>query len=278
MIKIVTDSTADIPQEIAAELGLTIVPLSVAIDGETYRDGVDMTSAEFIDTMAAAKDLPKSSQPAVGAFVETFNELGKDGAEVLSIHLTDKMSGTYNSAAAAAELSDAKVTVHNSKYISHALGFQVREALELAKKGLRIEEIREKLEEIREKTHLYIVVDKLDNLVKGGRIGRGTAFIGGLLNIKPIATLANGEYTPVAKVRSYSQVIKFLAKQIAEDVKGKTIKRVGIAHANAMEHVDQLCDAVKDLIGKDKIDITFTTPVISTHTGAGALALMYVTD
>jgi len=278
MIKIVTDSTADIPQEVAAELGITIVPLAVTIDGENYRDGVDITSAEFIEKMKQANELPKSSQPPVGAFVETFNELGKDGSEVLSINITDRMSGTYNSACAAAELSDAKVTVHNSKYISHALGFQVREAVEMVKKGLKVEEILERLEEIREKTSLFIVVDKLDNLAKGGRIGRGTALIGGLLNIKPIASLANGEYTPVAKVRNWNQVIKFLANKFAEDVKDKTIKHIGIAHANAMEQVDHLCESIKDIVNKERISIVYTTPVISTHAGEGAFAFMYMAE
>ncbi len=278
MIKIVTDSTLDLDHDFLKELDVTVVPLLVTVKGTTYRDGVDITNSEFMNIMAQSDELPKSSQPPIGQFLETFNALGADGSEVLSINLTDRMSGTYQSACAAANMSDAKVTVHNSSYISQALGFQVKEAVSLAKKGLKIDAIIERLEQVRKNTSLYIVVDKLENLAKGGRIGKGAAFIGSLLNIKPIASLENGEYTPVAKVRNYSQVIKFLAARFAEEVKGKTIKYVGISHADGLEHAHSLCEAVKDIISKDRINIFPTTSVISTHTGPGAIAFMYMAE
>ncbi|MED4204101.1 DegV family protein [Neobacillus mesonae] len=274
-VKIVTDSTMDMPEEIIEKLGIEIVPLAITIDGETYLDRVELNSVDFIKKMEGSKELPKSSQPSVGAFLEVYDRLGMEGYEVLSIHMTGKMSGTVRSAESAAQMTDTKVTVIDSKFISKALSFQVREAAELANAGKSVDEILERLETVRDHTKLYIMVDTLENLVKGGRIGKGKAFIGSLLNIKPIASLEGAEYTPVTKVRSYSQVVKFLAKQFAEDVKGKTIRGVGIAHAEAHELSVKIKESIFELTGFQDVEIDYTNPTVITHTGAGALALMY---
>ncbi|MFZ7944300.1 DegV family protein [Neobacillus sp. 19] len=274
-IKIVTDSTLDISNEMADKLGIVIVPLAITINGETYLDRVDINPVEFIEHMSGAKELPKSSQPSPGAFLEVYDRLGDEGYEILSIHMTGKMSGTVRSAESAAQMTKTKVTVIDSKFISKALSFQVREAAELAKQGKSAEEILERLETIREHTKLYIMVDTLENLVKGGRIGKGKAFIGSLLNIKPIASLEGAEYTPVTKARSHSQVVKFMAKQFAEDVKGKTIRGVGIAHAEAHELAVKIKDSIFELTGFQDVEIDYTGPIVSTHTGPGALAVMY---
>jgi DegV family protein with EDD domain len=274
-IKIVTDSTLDISQEMAKKLGIIVVPLSVTINGETYLDRVDIEPVEFIDKMSKAKELPKSSQPAAGVFLEVYDELGKEGYEVLSIHMTGKMSGTVRSAESAAQMTDTKVTVVDSKFISTALAFQVKEAALMAEQGKEMNEILSRLETIQEHTKLYIMVDTLENLVKGGRIGKGKAFIGSLLNIKPIASLEGAEYTPVTKVRSHSQVVKFLAKQFAEDVKGKTIRGVGLVHSGAHELAVKVKESIFDLTGFQDVQIDYTGPTISTHTGPGTIALMY---
>lgn len=278
MIKIVTDSTVDLSEETIVELGVTVVPLSTTIDGFLYTDGIDFTNKDYMEIMANSKELPKTSQPPVGKFVEVFDELGKDGSEILAINLTTKMSGTHNSAVAASEFSDAKVTCYNSQYISHAMSYQIREAVDMARKGFGIDAILERLDKVRECTSLYVVVDRLENLVKGGRVSKSMGFLGSMLNIKPIASLAGGEYTPVAKVRSYSQVIKFLAKQFAEDIKGKTIKYVGIAHADGLEHANNLCEAIKEYVKKEHVYISHTCPTISTHTGPGAISFTYMAE
>ncbi|CAH2715523.1 MULTISPECIES: DegV family protein [Neobacillus] len=277
-IKIVTDSTLDITNDMAEKLGIIIVPLAVTINGETYLDRVDINPVEFIEGMSGSKELPKSSQPSIGAFLEVYDRLGEEGYEVLSIHMTGKMSGTVRSAESAAQMTETKVTVVDSKFISKALSFQVREAAEMAKLGKSMEEILNRLEAVRNHTKLYIMVDTLDNLVKGGRIGKGKAFIGSLLNIKPIASLEGAEYTPVTKVRSHSQVVKFMAKQFAEDIKEKTIRGVGIAHAEAYELSTKIKESIYELTGFQDIEIDYTGPIVSTHTGPGALALMYYYD
>lgn len=274
-IKIVTDSTMDMSVEMAEKLGIVIVPLSVSINGETYLDRFEINPAEYIEVMKNSEELPKSSQPSTGAFLEVYDQLGEEGYEVISIHMTGKMSGTVRSAESAAQMTKTKVTVIDSKFISIALQFQVKEAALMANQGRSMEEIVERLDKIREHTKLYIMVDTLENMVKGGRIGKGKAFIGSLLNIKPIASLEGAEYNPVAKVRSHSQVVKYLTKQFSEDVKGKTIRGAGIVHAEAHELSTKIKDAIYELTGYNDISIDYTGPTISTHTGPGALALMY---
>ena len=274
-IKIVTDSTIDIPNETINKYGIEVVPLTLHINGETFTDRVDITPTEFIKKMRQSPELPKSSQPSAGTFLEVYDRFGEQGYEVISIHMTGGMSGTVQSANTAAEMTKTKVTVVDSRFISKALSFQVIEAAEMVLAGKTTAEIVARLDKVREQTRLYVVVDTLENLVKGGRIGKGRAMIGSLLNIKPIASLEGGVYTPVAKVRSHSQVVKWLSKQIADEVKGKTIKGVGVVHAESFEVASRIKDAVTELTGYTNIEIDDTTPVISTHAGIGAIGFFY---
>ncbi len=277
-IKIVTDSTIDISQEELMQYGVHVIPLSICIDGVTFLDRVDISPEEFLEKMKAANELPKTSQPAVGSFVEMYDKLGEDGSEVLSIHMTGGMSGTVSTARAAATMTNTKVTVVDSMFISHALGYQVLEAAKLAKENYPMEDILKRVEEVRKNSNLYVVVDTLENLVKGGRIGRGKALIGSLLNIKPIASLADGVYTPVAKVRSYGQVVKTLANLFAEETKGKTIKAVSVPQANAIPLATAVKDAIMKISGFTDTKICYTGPAITTHTGAGAIGFMFFAE
>ena len=277
-IKIVTDSTVDMAEELIEKYEIEFVPLSISINGETLLDRVDIEPAEFIQKMKESENLPKTSQPPVGVFLETYNKLADQGYTIISIHMTGGMSGTVDSARSAATLTDADVTVFDSEYISKALSFQVIEAAMMAQNGASKEEITAKIQHVKKHTKLFVVVDTLENLIKGGRIGKGKAFIGSLLNIKPIASLDEGVYTPVSKVRSRAQAVKFLANAFAEDCFGKTIKRVGITHADSLDYAKMLKEAIEKVSGFNKIEIDFTTPVISTHTGQGALGFSYYVE
>ncbi|WP_244094238.1 DegV family protein [Jeotgalibacillus salarius] len=270
MIKIVTDTTSDLTNDEIEKYGITVVPLTLLIDGESYLDRFEISPSEFMKKMANSKELPKSSQPSAGAFKEVYDQLSEDGSEVISIHMTGKMSGTVRSAESAAELTDTKVTVIDSGFISRALSYQVLEAAEAAAQGKSVEEILEIVKKVKENSSLYVVVDTLDNLVKGGRIGKGRAFLGSLLNIKPIASLAGGEYTPVSKARNHTQVAKYLSSQYEQETQGKIVKEVSIVHADGMPLVEK----VKSKISQDPF-VSETTPVISTHTGKGAIGFMF---
>lgn len=276
-IHIVTDSTADLSKELIEQYNIHVVPLTIQVDGESFIDGVTIQPEEFLEKMRISKELPKSSQPAVGVFKELYDKLGESGDQILSIHMTGSMSGTVKSAQAAAEMSTSSVTVVDSKFISFALSFQVEEAAKMAALKHSMEEIIQKIENVRSKTDLFVVVDTLDNLVKGGRIGKGKAMLGSLLSIKPIASLAGGEYTPVAKVRSHKQVVNYLFNQFMQDTKGKIVKAVGISHANGLSMARPLMELIEES-GYKHIQLSFTSPVISTHTGPGAIGFMYMTE
>ncbi|WP_318614464.1 DegV family protein [Sporosarcina sp. YIM B06819] len=276
-VYIVTDSTAELTNEDIEQYGIQVVPLTIHINGETYIDGVDIQPDKFAEMMKGVAELPKSSQPATGVFKELYDRLGEDGSEIISVHMTGGMSGTVKSAQTAAEMTDSNVTVIDSMYIAHALTFQVLEAGEMAQLGKTVAEIVEHLNEVRKKTSLFVVVDVLDNLVKGGRIGKGKAMIGSLLNIKPIATLQDGVYTPVAKARSHKQVVAHLFKAFKEETAGKIVRGVGIAHVNGLAMAEPLKKRIEETGVKD-VKLTFATPVISTHTGEGAIGFMYYTE
>ncbi|WP_102692372.1 DegV family protein [Rummeliibacillus pycnus] len=276
-IHIVTDSTGELTKEEIEKYQIHVVPLTIQIDQETYIDGVNIDPVEFLEKMANVPELPKSSQPAVGVFKELFDELGSNGDEVLVITMTGGMSGTVKSAEAAATMTESKVVVVDSRFISFGLGFQVLEAAQMAEEGKTMEEILKRLDHVRSNTNLYVVVDTLENLIKGGRIGKGTGLIGSLLNIKPIASLEGGAYNPVAKVRSHKQVVKYLLQKFQEDTNGKVIKGVGIAHAQGLKMADPLKTMIEES-GYHDVKFGYTSPIISTHTGPGAIGFSYYTD
>ncbi|MDH2450968.1 DegV family protein [Priestia megaterium] len=277
-IKVVTDSTIDLTLEEAEKYGIEMIPLCINIDNETYLDRVELTPTDFIEKMKNSKELPKSSQPAIGSFVEVYKRLVSEGYDVISIHMTGGMSGTVRAAESAAQMVEGTITVVDSMYITKALSFQVFEAVKMIEDGHTVEEIITRLEEVRQNTNLFVVVDTLENLVKGGRIGRGKGLIGSLLNIKPIASLADGVYTPVAKVRSHSQIVKFLTKQFEEHTEGKSIKGVGLVHADGFGLASKLKESIVKARGYTQFSIEDTTPIISTHTGIGAIGFMYFAE
>ncbi|MEQ6355299.1 DegV family protein [Lysinibacillus sp. M3] len=277
-IHIVTDSTCDLTNEEVAQHDIHIVPLTIQIDDKTYTDGVDLEPQSFLSLMKNAKNLPKSSQPAPGKFKELYDELGKDGDQIISLHMTGGMSGTVESARQAAQMTDSDVTVIDSRFIAIGLAIQIREAIKMRDAGATVEEIVERLEKVRENTYLYVIVDTLENLIKGGRIGKGTGFIGSLLNIKVIANLEGGAYNPVSKVRSHKQVVNYLFKQFQADTAGKTVKSVGISHAEGLTTMGGPLKELVEGTGFNEVEIAFTSPIISTHTGPGAIGFIYFAE
>lgn len=277
-IKIVTDSTVDLTNEIIERYSISVLPLKIYLNGMTYTDRVDITPQDFIEKMKQSEELPKSSQPSVGEFLELYDRLAEESDEIISIHVAGALSGTVQTARLAAEQSKGKVTVVDSEFISKALAYQVLEAAQMAEKGSKIEEILERLAHVRKNTKLYVLLSTLENLVKGGRIGKGTGLIGSLLKIKPIAALENGVYTPIKVVRSYAQAVKQLANRFKDEIEGKKIKSINIVHADGMNLALQLKEKLQETIGNIELKIEETTPIISTHTGPGAIGFMFYTE
>lgn len=270
-IKIVTDSSITIEKEVVKELGITIVPLSVMVDGVVYSDA-DLKEGQFLDLMRHSKNLPKTSQPPVGVFAEIFEELAADGSEIVAIHMSHALSGTVEAARQGATLSHAKVTVVDSGFTDQALKFQVVEAAKLAKDGADLDTILKRVNEVRSQTELYIGVSTLENLVKGGRIGRVTGLLSSLLNIRVIMEMKNDELQPIIKGRGAKTFKKWLDDFVAS-LKGKDVAEIGISYAGSPDWAMEMKAQLEPFV-KQEIPVLETGSIIQTHTGENAWAVL----
>ena len=270
-IKIVTDSSITIEPELAKDLNITIVPLTVMIDGVVYSDS-NLKEGEFLQLMKSSKNLPKTSQPPVGVFAEVFEDLSAEDVQIISIHMSHALSGTVEAARQGATLAKADVTVVDSSFTDQAMKFQVVEAAKMAKAGATLEEILEKLEEVKTKTELYIGVSTLENLVKGGRIGRVTGLISSLLNIRVVMQMTNHTLTPIVKGRGAKTFKKWL-DDLKESLKEKEIEEIGISYAGGPEFANQMKVELQEFVEKP-IPVLETGSIIQTHTGENAWAVL----
>ena len=270
-IKIVTDSSITIEPELAKDLNITIVPLTVMIDGVVYSDA-NLKEGEFLRLMKSSKNLPKTSQPPVGVFAEVFEDLSAEDVQIISIHMSHALSGTVEAARQGATLAKADVTVVDSSFTDQAMKFQVVEAAKMAKAGANLEEILEKLEEVKAKTELYIGVSTLENLVKGGRIGRVTGLISSLLNIRVVMQMTNHTLTPIVKGRGAKTFKKWL-DDLKESLKEKEIEEIGISYAGGPDFANQMKVELQEFVEKP-ISVLETGSIIQTHTGENAWAVL----
>ncbi|NLQ67290.1 DegV family protein [Streptococcus mutans] len=272
-IKIVTDSSITIEPDLVEALDITVVPLTVMVDGIVYSDNDLKEDGKFLSLMRNSKSLPKTSQPPVGLFAETYEKLIKEGAEqIVAIHITHSLSGTLEASRQGANIAGADVTVLDSAFTDQAMKFQVIAAAKLAQKGSSLEEILARVEEVKKKTELFIGVSTLENLVKGGRIGRVTGLISSLLNIRVVMELKNHALNPIAKGRGIKTFNKWLDNLIAT-IKDRKIAEIGISYAGTSDFANGLKDKLQAYVEKD-IAVLETGSIIQTHTGEGAFAVM----
>lgn len=270
-VKIVTDSSVTIEPEVVKELNITIVPLSVMIDGVLYSDA-DLKEGEFLHLMQQSKNLPKTSQPPVGVFAEVFEELGKDGSQVVAIHMSHALSGTVEAARQGASLSSSDVTVIDSSFTDQAMKFQVVEAAKLAKEGKDLETILAHIEEVKNHTELYIGVSTLENLVKGGRIGRVTGLLSSLLNIRVVMQMKNHELQPIVKGRGAKTFKKWL-EELTVALTHKSVAEIGISYVGTNEWANEMKSLLQAYVEKP-ISVLETGSIIQTHTGENAWAIL----
>ena len=270
-VKIVTDSSNTMEQDLAQELGITIVPLTSMVDGVVYSD-LDLKEGQFLELMRTSKTLPKTSQPPVGLFAEVFSDLASDGSQIIAIHLSHALSGTVEAARQGATLSGADVTVVDSGYTDQATKFQVVEAARLAKAGASKEEILVAIEKVKEKTELYIGVSTLENLVKGGRIGRVTGLLSSLLNIRVIMTMKNHQLEPMTKGRGNKTFKKWLDEFVA-GLQGKQVAEIGISYAGSSAYAHEMKERLQPFV-LTPISVLETSSIIQTHTGEDAWAIL----
>lgn len=277
-IKIVTDSSCTMEPAVRDRLNIHVVPLSVMIDGVLYRDDDTLTGEKFMSMMASAKELPKTSQPPIGEFVELYDKLGEDGSHVISIHMTHGLSGTVEAARQASNLSKTEVTIIDSDTIDQGLSFQVIRAAEMAAAGEDLDTILAKVYEIRENTKLYIGLSTLDNLVKGGRISRATGILSSILNMKIVMDFDHSELIPVVKGRGGKTFTKWFDSFKDELKKLPNVKQIGISHAEGLALAEEFKKQLQALYPQMQIPVLHTTPIIATHTGKGAFAITYYTE
>ena len=270
-IKIVTDSSVTIEPEVAKELDITIVPLSVMVDGVVYSDA-DLEEGEFLRLMQSSRNLPKTSQPPVGVFADVFEHLAEHGAQIISIHMSHALSGTVEAARQGATLANADVTVVDSSFTDQAMKFQVTEAAKLAKEGVRLEDILAKIEEVKQKTELYIGLSTLENLVKGGRIGRVSGLISSLLNIRVIMQMKNHQLEPIVKGRGAKTFKKWL-DDLTASLQNKQVAELGISYAGSPELAQEMKESLQPYV-KKPISVLETGSIIQTHTGENAWAVL----
>ena len=270
-IKTVTDSSITIEPQVVKEYGITIVPLSVMVDGVLYSDS-ELGEGDFLRLMQSSKNLPKTSQPPVGVFAEIYEDLALNGSHIVSIHMSHALSGTVEAARQGATLSGAEVTVIDSGFTDQAMKFQVVEAAKLAKEGADLDTVLARIEEVKEKTGLYIGVSTLDNLVKGGRIGRVTGLLSSLLNIRVVMEMKDHQLEPIVKGRGNKTFKKWL-DELVEKLSHSKVAEIGISYAGTPEWANEMKAQLQSLVEK-AIPVLETGSIIQTHTGENAFAVL----
>jgi DegV family protein with EDD domain len=271
MIKILTDSTADLSPEQLETHRISVIPLSVTIDGRTYRDdGVDIGRREFYRKLRAARSLPTTSQPSVGDFERVFADLTADGSEVLCLTISSKMSGTYQAARSAADLMpQALLTVYDTQHVSIALGQLVIRAAQAASAGLSADEILALLDEMGKSSGIVFLVDSLEYLYKGGRIGAAKALAGTLLSVKPILTVKDGLIQPMNSVRSKNGAKERMLSLLESQVPAGSSVWAAIAHGDNPVDGGWLADQLRMRYDCRALYISEMGPVVGTHVGPG---------
>lgn len=278
VVRIVTDSTADLPPGVVRDLGIEVVPLKVFFGDDAYLDGVELDNAGFYKKLAASKDLPTTSQPAPAAFQEAYQRLIDEGADaILSLHLSAKLSGTYQAACTGRDSLPESTraipfAILDSQSISIGMNYPVQQASRMAREGKSLAEIQEAVEDTLARTHLMAVLDTLEYVRRGGRIGAASALLGNMLSFKPIVSLKDGEVVPLERPRTRGKAYARLAQLLAE--MGE-VEYVAIAESDD-EVGQQLSAALKSVYSGD-VSMYKLGAVLGTHTGPGTAAISFVT-
>jgi len=279
MIKIVTDSTAYLPEEVIQRYGIHIIPLNVLFGERIYKEGLELSHEQFYQKLTQVKELPTTSQPSMGDFYELYSSLVQDGSEVISIHISSKLSGTVDSALMACqELPEARISVVDSLSTAMGLELIVIAAAEAVAAGQSRAEVVAMLERMIPETRLFFVVDTLEYLQKGGRIGGAAALVGTLLNVKPILCLKDGRVEPLDKVRTKRKAVSRLLDVMVEELGSEESVRVTVGHAMALEEAETLLERARSRLSCSSLSIAQIGPAIGTHAGPGALGMAACTE
>ena len=271
-IRIVTDSVADLAPALASANDITVVAAYVIIGGETYADGVEITADDFYARLPGLSSLPTTSQPTIGDFQSVYQQLLDDGHQVVSVHVSSKLSGTVNSAmqAKAALGDNAPIEIVDSQLASIPQGLAVINAAQWAREMSDYQEVARRTRESLSQIHAYVLVDTLEYLQKGGRIGKAAAFLGGMLKVKPILTIRDGEVHPVERPRSTERARNRLAELVRELA---PVRQINLCYSTNQAHAIALQSELSSLVSADNLIESRFGPTLGTYLGPDALGV-----
>ena len=273
-VNIVTDSSADLPSSISEELGITVVPLYVRFGEKVYRDRLDISEDEFYQRLQQDPVHPNTTQPTPQDFVEVYQKLSQEADGIVSIHISSKLSGTYNSAIQAKEQipKTCPIEVIDSQNLTMALGMLDIVAANSAIAGKSLPEIVEEINAAIPNVHLLGLLDTLKYLLLGGRIGKAKHLLGSVLNVKPMLMLKDGEVVPAGQVRTRSKGIE----RLADFVENATdIQHIAIVYNTTPDEAQTLAESIGSKFAKDMVSLTRVGPMLGVHMGPGALIVAF---
>lgn len=274
MVKIITDSTSDLTPEMAQELGVTMIPLTVNFGTESYREQIDITPAEFFDKLVKSKVFPTTSGLSAGAYAEAYDKAAEESDEVLVLTLSKKLSATYDSAISALELrkhKDCRIELIDTNTVAAGLGLLVMLAAEEAKRGASLDQIMELVQKSIPKVHFRICFDTLEYLRRGGRIGAAQAFMGSVLKINPILGVIDGVIEGVARTRNWGKALDWLYDYTREF--SNNIKMLAVEHTAIGDEAKAFANRLGQVFPREKIHRFVFGPVVGAHTGPHAIGV-----
>lgn len=278
-VAVITDSTANIPDDYVNELNIHVIPQILNWEGDTYLDGIDITPSEFYQRLVQAKELPTTSQPSAGQFYEFFGNLAETNEAIIGVFISEHLSGTIDSALTAAEMmSDFPIEIVDSKSASMGLGFIAMAVARSLNEDATYEEAVQLARNLIPVTHAIFVVDTLEYLHKGGRIGGAQRLVGSLLSMKPLLHLEEGRIEPLARIRTKRKAVEKLLDVVASDVEGKGKLHASVIHAAAPEDAEQFKEQVIERLDPVELITSELSPVVGTHTGPGLVGMGYYTE
>ena len=276
-VALVTDSTAYLPPELVNQYNITVLPQVLIWGDKTYRDGIDIQPDEFYQRLEKADVMPSTSQALPADFEKVFRQLLDQDKHVLAILLSEKLSGTMSSAyQAVANLPGTPVEIVDSQSTAMAMGFQLLQVARAAEEGASLTECKTLAEEARKHTGLFVTLNTLEFLHRGGRIGGGARFLGTALNLKPILELKDGRLEAVERVRTRGKALNRLMELVCERVDGKRPLRVASLHARAPEDARGLLDNLNSRLEIDEVVVSTVSPVVGTHVGPGTVGMAWM--
>jgi DegV family protein with EDD domain len=273
VIKIVTDSAADLPSQLAEELGISVVPIYMRFGEEVYRDRVSISEDEFYQRLENTPVHPNTIQPGPQDFLEVYRKLSPDADGIVSIHISGKLSGTYNSALMAKETLETgcHVEVVDSQAVTMGLGLTVIVAATMANAGESMDKIVEEVKQTIPKIHLLALFDTLKYLLLGGRIGKAKALLGSILNVKPMLSLKDGEVVPAGQVRTRAKGIDKLFEFVKN---AENIQDLAVVHSTTPDEAQDLAKRIGSVFDRKRIKIARIGPALGVHMGPGALIVV----